>query len=212
MAREVVGTIVTEDDKTFVDLTIKAGDSKAAALISTTTHPFWVESEGAWIDAGDLRPGMELRTPAGDTATVTAIRPYEKRQRTHDLTVKDIHTYYVVAEQTPVLVHNCPKKKPAQQKPDEVKTELLEAGVEAVLNGRPQRLKPDGVTLDTYKRRASTSDRTWQKWGRAEIYDIPGGGNDYRVLINSHGDIGWIRGHNYDKVMLFKAKGRPPKP
>ncbi|MET9368341.1 toxin C-terminal domain-containing protein [Streptomyces griseoflavus] len=103
--REVVGTIVTEDDKHFVDLTV-ATDEGAAALISTTTHPFWVESEDRWIDAGELQPGMTLRTPSGDTATLTGLRHFEQRQRTNDLTVAGIHTYYVLAGETPVLVHN----------------------------------------------------------------------------------------------------------
>ncbi|MFC4607792.1 polymorphic toxin-type HINT domain-containing protein [Streptomyces maoxianensis] len=107
VTREVVATIVTEDDKEFVDLTIKGQDGEPAALISTTTHPFWVESEGAWIDAGDLESGMELRTVDGGAATVMAVRTFEQRQRTHDLTVQGIHTYYVLAKTTPVLVHNC---------------------------------------------------------------------------------------------------------
>ncbi|GAA3619742.1 polymorphic toxin-type HINT domain-containing protein [Streptomyces chitinivorans] len=103
--REVVATIVTEDDKHFVDLTIATGEG-SAALISTTTHPFWVESEQEWIEAGDLEPGMELRTPDGDTVTLTGTRDFEKRQRTHDLTIAGIHTYYVLAADQPVLVHN----------------------------------------------------------------------------------------------------------
>jgi RHS repeat-associated protein len=105
--RPVAGTIVTEDDKHFVDLTITTNNSKSAALISTTTHPFWVPSENRWIEAGDLKPGMTLRTPSGDTVTLTATRHFDKRQRTHDLTITGIHTYYVLAGATPVLVHNC---------------------------------------------------------------------------------------------------------
>ncbi|WP_406305078.1 polymorphic toxin-type HINT domain-containing protein [Streptomyces sp. NBC_00885] len=105
--REVVGTIVTEDDKHFVDLTIEGKSGDQAALISTTTHPFWVESEGKWIEAGDLKPGMTLRTPDGDVVELAKTRYFEKRQRTHDLTISGIHTYYVVAGATPVLVHNC---------------------------------------------------------------------------------------------------------
>ncbi|PJE98297.1 sugar-binding protein [Streptomyces carminius] len=105
--REIVGTIVTEDDKHFVDLTITLdGGRSTAALISTTTHPFWVESAQEWIKADDLKPGMTLRTPDGDTVTLTATRHFEQRQRTHDLTVRGIHTYYVLAGETPVLVHN----------------------------------------------------------------------------------------------------------
>lgn len=105
--REVAGTIVTEDDKHFVDLTIEGESGEPAALIATTTHPFWVVSEGEWIKAGDLEPGMTLRTPDGDTAELADTRYFEKRQRTHDLTINGIHTYYVLAGATPVLVHNC---------------------------------------------------------------------------------------------------------
>ncbi|MER7834305.1 polymorphic toxin-type HINT domain-containing protein, partial [Streptomyces sp. NPDC095602] len=105
--REVAGTIVTEDDKHFVDLTITGDSVKPEALGSATTHPFWVESENHWIEAGDLKPGMKLRTADGDVAPVTAIRKFDKRQRTHGLTLTDIHTYYVLAGSTPVLVHNC---------------------------------------------------------------------------------------------------------
>lgn len=49
--REVVGTIVTEDDKQFVDLTVKGTSGKAEALVSTTTHPFWSESGKKWVEA-----------------------------------------------------------------------------------------------------------------------------------------------------------------
>lgn len=64
-------------------------------------------SEGAWIKAGDLKPGMKLRTPSGDTVELTANRHFDKRQRTHDLTITGIHAYYVLADSTPLLVHNC---------------------------------------------------------------------------------------------------------
>ncbi|MCT2594182.1 sugar-binding protein, partial [Streptomyces sp. N2-109] len=103
--REVVGTIVTEDDKHFTDLTIATEDGPAS-LISTTTHPFWSPSEDKWVNAGDLAAGMTLRTPDGDTVTLTATRLFTKHQRTHDLTINNTHTYYVLAGTTPVLVHN----------------------------------------------------------------------------------------------------------
>ncbi|MFI6645726.1 polymorphic toxin-type HINT domain-containing protein [Streptomyces sp. NPDC050504] len=105
--REVAGTITTEDDKHFVDLNLTTGNGTAEELTSTTTHPFWSVSEGAWIEAGDLKPGMTLRTAKADTVTVAAVHQYNKRQRTHDLTISEIHTYYVLAGATPVLVHNC---------------------------------------------------------------------------------------------------------
>ncbi|MEW2214795.1 polymorphic toxin-type HINT domain-containing protein [Streptomyces globisporus] len=104
--RDVVGTITTDDDKHFVDLTVTGGSGTSASLVSTTTHPFWSVSEGDWVEAGDLRVGMTLRTPEGDTVALEGVRYFDERQRTHDLTVSGVHTYYVLAGETPVLVHN----------------------------------------------------------------------------------------------------------
>ncbi|SBT91047.1 RHS repeat-associated core domain-containing protein [Streptomyces sp. DI166] len=109
--RTVVATIVTEDDKHFVDLTVSTkGSDSTSSLTATTTHPFWSPSEGAWVNAGDLKPGMTLRTASGTTAEVERTHQYSRMQRTHDLTVDGIHTYYVLAGDTPLLVHNtnCP--------------------------------------------------------------------------------------------------------
>jgi len=107
-ARKVVGTIITKGDKEFVDLTVNTGKGRrVAALISTATHPFWMDSERKWIKAGDLKPGMALHAPSGDTVTVEGVRHFTKRQRTHDLTIAGVHAYYVLAGSTPVLAHNC---------------------------------------------------------------------------------------------------------
>ncbi|MGW5450187.1 polymorphic toxin-type HINT domain-containing protein [Streptomyces asiaticus] len=75
-------------------------------MIATDTHPFWVTSEARWVDAGDVITGMRLRTDKGEAVTVTSVRHFTKLQRTYDLTVSRIHTYYVLAGETPVLVHN----------------------------------------------------------------------------------------------------------
>ncbi|MFJ9019058.1 polymorphic toxin-type HINT domain-containing protein [Streptomyces sp. NPDC102259] len=108
--REVVDTIVTQDDKDFVDLTVATDSVKRegddASVIATTSHPFWSPSQGTWVDAGDLKSGMTLRTEKGATVTVTEARHFIERQTTYDLTIGDVHTYYVLAGDIPVLVHN----------------------------------------------------------------------------------------------------------
>ncbi|WP_411138690.1 polymorphic toxin-type HINT domain-containing protein [Streptomyces sp. C10] len=88
--RPVVTTIITADDKHCTDLTIKSpsGDS---SIIATDTHPFWSADKKKWINAGDLRPGTQLRTPQGATAKITAVRHFRKQQRTHDLTIGGTH-------------------------------------------------------------------------------------------------------------------------
>ncbi|MGY3334030.1 RHS repeat-associated protein [Streptomyces filamentosus] len=106
---EVLDVIVTKNDKDFTELTVKTGTT-TAKLVATDTHPFWSTSLGKWIEAGDIAEGMTLRQADGSSAEVTALYRYTKRQQTYDLTVDSIHTYYVLAGATPVLVHNsnCP--------------------------------------------------------------------------------------------------------
>ncbi|MFI6439846.1 polymorphic toxin-type HINT domain-containing protein [Streptomyces sp. NPDC050759] len=139
---EVAGTIVTEDDKHFSDLTVKSVSGKAEVLVATTTHPFWVESEQEWIKAGDLEPGMKLRTPSGATVELTANRHFDKRQRTHDLTVTDIHAYYVLAGATPVLVHNCGEVAVDTNAVTDALSGAKTAEVDAALAGRAPVLSP----------------------------------------------------------------------
>ncbi|MEU9506508.1 ricin-type beta-trefoil lectin domain protein [Micromonospora sp. NPDC048170] len=84
--------------------------SDTAAVTATDGHPFWVPELGEWIDATDLHSGQWLRTSAGTHVQVTAIERWSVLRATvHNLTVANIHTYYVIAGNTPVLVHNCGK-------------------------------------------------------------------------------------------------------
>ncbi|WP_405822701.1 polymorphic toxin-type HINT domain-containing protein [Streptomyces sp. NBC_00838] len=104
-ARAIERTITTHDDKDFTRLMVLT-DSGTDVLTATDTHPFWLADQGRWADAGDIRAGDDLRTPAGTSVQVTAVDRYTKRQTTHDLTINGIATYYVVTGDTPVLVHN----------------------------------------------------------------------------------------------------------
>lgn len=104
-AREVTRLIVTEDDKRFNTLSV-ATDRGIETLTATHEHPFWSPSENRWVEAGQLKPAMTLLTDDGTTVIVTANRAYAKHARTYNLTVDDLHTYYVLAGETPVLVHN----------------------------------------------------------------------------------------------------------
>ncbi|MFJ3876472.1 hypothetical protein ACIPW5_03315 [Streptomyces sp. NPDC090077] len=47
-----------------------------------------------------------LRTPEGGTAQIAQIRHWTGLAPAYDLTVNDLHTYYVLAGDTAVLVHN----------------------------------------------------------------------------------------------------------
>jgi len=103
--RKVTRLIATDGDKYFNKLTI-ATSSGIETLTATHEHPFWSPSEHRWVKAGDLKPGMALRTDDGTTVIVTSNRGYTKHARTYNLTVDGLHTYYVLAGETPILVHN----------------------------------------------------------------------------------------------------------
>ena len=117
-AKKVLETIQTEDDKDFTEISISTGDG-LSSIVSTDTHPFWEPELKKWVKAGDLAVGQWLRTSAGTYVQITAVDHYTKRQRTHDLTIDDVHAYYVLADETPVLVHNCSGIVYRNLRPDE---------------------------------------------------------------------------------------------
>ncbi|MEU6622048.1 polymorphic toxin-type HINT domain-containing protein [Streptomyces litmocidini] len=103
--RPVTALISTKGFKRLNKLSIEtpAGTKKITA---TAEHPFWIPSQREWVNAGDLRPGMKLATADGTRAEIADNHAYAKNVRTYNFTVADLHTYYVLAGQTPVLVHN----------------------------------------------------------------------------------------------------------
>lgn len=102
---KVTAVIVTRTDKDFTNLTVHtpAGDR---TITSTQHHPYWNATRHIWSNAADVHPGEKLRRPNGTLVTVTHVRSYHQHYITYNLTVTHLHTYYVLAGNTPVLVHN----------------------------------------------------------------------------------------------------------
>lgn len=105
--------ITSEGDKNLVQIAIDIDGEKGnrtELVVATEAHPFWVPALRTWVDAKDLKSGMWLRTAAGTHIQITTIKKWSAYQRVHNLTIAEIHTYYVLAGETPVLVHNsnCP--------------------------------------------------------------------------------------------------------
>jgi RHS repeat-associated protein len=91
-------------DTQLTDVTLSSG----AVLHTTQHHPFWDRSTRSWVDAGSLVPGRSsVLDPSGNTVKVAAVHNFEGSQEMRDLTLSTVHTYYVLAAATPVLVHNC---------------------------------------------------------------------------------------------------------
>ncbi|WP_328946914.1 polymorphic toxin-type HINT domain-containing protein [Streptomyces sp. NBC_00250] len=104
-ARPVTQLIRTEATKHLNTLSVATPDG-TETLTATAEHPFWSASQHSWIAAKDLKPGMTLITDKGETIAVTGNAPSIKHVKTYNFTVDDLHTYYVLAGNTPVLVHN----------------------------------------------------------------------------------------------------------
>ncbi|MFI9452701.1 polymorphic toxin-type HINT domain-containing protein [Amycolatopsis sp. NPDC052450] len=108
-ARPVAAVITGSGHKELVEITLDingmAGD-RTGVLVATDEHPFWIESERRWVDAEDLAPGQRVQTPDGRALAITATRLSTAQRTVHNLSVTDINTYYVIAGDAPVLVHN----------------------------------------------------------------------------------------------------------
>ncbi|WP_405470869.1 ricin-type beta-trefoil lectin domain protein [Streptomyces canus] len=75
-------------------------------ILTTPGHRLYVTGRG-WVEASDLHLKDRLRTATGAADAVVGVRAVTAPQRVWDLTVADLHTFYVKAGATPVLVHNC---------------------------------------------------------------------------------------------------------
>jgi hypothetical protein len=102
--RSTIGVVTglhRHTDTALTDLTVGA-----TVLHTTQNHPFWSEDRRGWVLAADLRPGELLRTEDGRLAAVGDVRSFPGSRQMYDLTVDEAHTYFVVAGDVAVLVHN----------------------------------------------------------------------------------------------------------
>lgn len=98
--REVTAVWVHKDE--VVDLEVEG-----ALLTTTIDHPFWNAGESSWQEAGQLDIGDQLLSINERRVTVGGLVPHSARTvAAFNLTVAGLHTYYVLAGSTPVLVHN----------------------------------------------------------------------------------------------------------
>ncbi|MFE6888018.1 polymorphic toxin-type HINT domain-containing protein [Streptomyces sp. NPDC057694] len=104
-AREVAARLVHKDSD-LVDLKVRGVAGKFKTLHTTAGHPFWDETAGAWVPAASLTPGHKLITAENRRVSVVETTVRNGTADMYNLTVQQLHTYYVLAGRTPVLVHN----------------------------------------------------------------------------------------------------------
>ncbi|QNE77537.1 sugar-binding protein [Streptomyces finlayi] len=186
-AREVVATITKDDDKHYTRLAVTTTDGEAG-ITATDHHPFWSPDAQAWVNAGDLTPGTRLLTADGISATVESIRHFRMSGRTYDLTVVGVHTYYVLAGETPVLVHN-------------TNCDVAGRGLWQLTKEGSTKLLKGGPFKTTFHK--SASDGTW--W----TPDVTGHGQSaFKVYRETSKGLEWISdADKYGTYMPDKWKG-----
>ncbi|MEU6402196.1 polymorphic toxin-type HINT domain-containing protein [Streptomyces sp. NPDC046985] len=105
-AHTVLARFINHDDD-LVDVAVRTSPHHTAVLHTTSKHPFWDDTLRTWIPAGRLKPGHDLETAANAQVRILTVRPRPGAADMYNLTVQKLHTYYVLAGTTPVLVHNC---------------------------------------------------------------------------------------------------------
>lgn len=160
-------------DTDLTDLTIVDDHGNQAILRTTQHHQIWDDTHHTWTDASQLRPGAALRTPTEAAVHVAGTANRTGTATMHDLTIADIHTYYVMAGETPVLVHNtgltCETGRSLWQ--------LTKDGASVMKRGGP-------FNTTFYK---SASDGTW--W----TADTAGhGGSAFKVFEETKKGLQWI--------------------
>jgi hypothetical protein len=93
-------------DHDLVDLRVRQGEDGAQTLHTTYGHPFWDDTLHAWVPAGRLVPGHTLNTADDRHVVVVGVAARPGAAEMYNLTVTELHTYYVLAGGVPVLVHN----------------------------------------------------------------------------------------------------------
>ncbi|MEU8975944.1 RHS repeat-associated core domain-containing protein [Streptomyces monashensis] len=93
-------------DHDLLDVIIRAKGGQTATLHTTANHPFWDNTTHTWVPAGQLHYGDALNTATNSHAYVLATRTTPGAANRWNLTVQQLHTYYVLAGGVPILVHN----------------------------------------------------------------------------------------------------------
>jgi RHS repeat-associated protein len=105
VARRVL-KVLQSNTESLVRVTVDAdADGTDDGYVDATSrHPFW--TGGGWVAARDLLAGDILADEAGGRVVVLSIALMSTPSVTYNLTVEDVHTFFVMANATAVLVHN----------------------------------------------------------------------------------------------------------
>ncbi len=179
-------TLLWVHNDTVVDL-----DVDGQLITTTEDHPFWNATDQQWQQAQALDPGDKLLSVGGATVPISGIRWITAHvEPAFNLTVSDIHTYYVLAGNTPVLVHNCPPGAGASSNalsPNQMNQAILRgsapSGIKRVDTGKVPGEQThvhfeNGAALNkdgTWKHGFTNVTNTQRKWLESNGWVVPRG-------------------------------------
>ncbi|MEV0614792.1 polymorphic toxin-type HINT domain-containing protein [Nonomuraea sp. NPDC050404] len=201
-AKQVADKIFGIGTKHLVQISVRLESENEAAetsVVATAGHPFWVPSLREWVDATYLRPGLWLRTSSGTWIQVATVKRWTTEEAVYNLSVADIHTYYVAIGSADALVHN------DQVVPNIIKQMLRDIQNGSLMQRTTYNKKTKQYELDFYKNREGV--RRNEFWVDGEIFGYDGN-NDYRI-IRKGDKYAWVGpkgnkpggGHNYGKII-----------
>ncbi|MFD8494615.1 polymorphic toxin-type HINT domain-containing protein [Amycolatopsis sp. NPDC059657] len=195
--QEVTKLIIGEGVKHLVDIDVETGFGGTGRIVATDGHPFWVKAAHDFVDAKDLKPGDQLRDPAGGLHRVRATVARTEIQRVHNLSVKSFHTYYAFAGPVPVLVHN----------DGNACTELVHRATE-MLNQAPIIVsKALGRTGEIFvkDKHLSTARGRWTKFNTADLGEATRWVEEALAKTGNH----VFRTNSGTSIKVFVNMGRP---
>lgn len=140
--REVTKLWEHEDDELVL---VSVGGKK---LKVTPNHPLWVVNRAEWVAASDLRTSDLLLDDDGKAVRISTVqRIVRPGVDVHNLTVDDIHTYFVVVGGHSLLVHNTGPLCDISGYAEHLTQRDLDAAMRE-LRGEVVARKPNGVPWD----------------------------------------------------------------
>ncbi|WP_216825072.1 polymorphic toxin-type HINT domain-containing protein [Agarilytica rhodophyticola] len=98
--REVTHLIESNGLKEIVEVSFNSSET----ILATADHPFYLADSETWVVAKELKQGDDLLNIAGNIVNVSGVKITLKDTSVYNLTVSDLHNYFVGNQQ--VLNHN----------------------------------------------------------------------------------------------------------
>ncbi|GAA2786601.1 hypothetical protein GCM10010521_75520 [Streptomyces rameus] len=218
-SRKVTATFVNHDDD-LIDVQVEDLAGETRTLRTTSLHPFWDDTTHTWVQAGKLKPGHMLNTASDKHVRITAVKVRAGSADIYNLTVSGLHTYYVLAGDTPVLVHNSncdvisgslPGEKLAQKlRLESANSPFTESGqlTPDAISG--SRLAMPGTKMGNKELQARFAERGGaSQWGKysTETHQSPYG--DYQVHYYMNRVSGEVM-YDYDYKVVMNRRGSAP--